>query len=570
MMDLTIFKIVFAVVMLIVVFVYLVLRDRNERRRRRRLMPPSQPPAQKTPPGTQLDFNQLQPGKWGSPASDLSKSVSTTGPAPSGPLPQPRAQSLDLDPGQFAPQTDEQTRAAAQSAGNLWANAWFGRRDLIPPASDPRTIIIDRAMVGHGLLTPEELVEIHKVGEEMSLLKPDLHGADAVGDRAVLADRAERARRKEQKKTEAAERKRLHAESVTRRRQTDIIYLGRGVSRGLADRRGNVEKLRTAGLPVLLTPMDVATALGLTIPRLRWLAFHSDASPRSHYIRFTVPKRSGGTRALFAPHKQLAGVQEWIFTNILGKAPTHPAAHGFVAGRSTVSNATPHVGKDVLVNADLTDFFPSVTFGRVRGVFQLLGYSPAVATILALLCTESPRRQVEYAGKPYHVATGPRALPQGACTSPALSNLVARRMDSRLNGIASKLGFTYTRYADDLSFSASGEPLKKIGYLLARVRHIAEDEGFAVNEKKTRVLRQSAAQNVTGIIVNRRLGVPRDEVRRLRAILHRAGKEGLAAQNSENHPHFEMWVEGMLAYISMVNPTQAAPLRTAFEALPRD
>jgi len=143
-------------------------------------------------------------------------------------------------------------------------------------------------------------------------------------------------------------------------------------------------------------------------------------------------------------------------------------------------------------------------------------------------------------------------------------------MDSRLNGIASKLGFTYTRYADDLSFSASGEPLKKIGYLLARVRHIAEDEGFAVNEKKTRVLRQSAAQNVTGIIVNRRLGVPRDEVRRLRAILHRAGKEGLAAQNRENHPHFEMWVEGMLAYISMVNPTQAAPLRTAFEALPRD
>ena len=102
----------------------------------------------------------------------------------------------------------------------------------------------------------------------------------------------------------------------------------------------------------------------------------------------------------------------------------------------------------------------------------------------------------------------PVRCPQGACTSPALSNLIARRLDSRLAGIAAKLGWQYTRYADDLSFSADAEaePEKMTGYLLARIRHIAQDEGFVVNEKKTRVLKRSSAMAVTGIIVNRRPG----------------------------------------------------------------
>jgi RNA-directed DNA polymerase len=133
--------------------------------------------------------------------------------------------------------------------------------------------------------------------------------------------------------------------------------------------------------------------------------------------------------------------------------------------------------------------------------------------------------------------------------------------------MAAKLGWTYTRYADDLSFSASGEPSEKIGYLLACVRHIAQDEGFTVNEAKTRVLRQSTRQLVTGVVVNDRPGVPRDEVRRLRAILHRAKTQGLAAQNRERVPHFEAWLGGMIAYIHMVNPKQAEPLRRALAAV---
>lgn len=114
---------------------------------------------------------------------------------------------------------------------------------------------------------------------------------------------------------------------------------------------------------------------------------------------------------------------------------------------------------------------------------------------------------------------------------------------------------------DDLSFSATGDVAGKVGYLLARIRHIAQDEGFAVNEAKTRVLRRNTAQSVTGVIVNDRPGVPRKTVRRLRAILHHARKEGLSAQNRRNHPHFDAWLDGMIAYVGMINPTQGRRLR---------
>jgi len=221
----------------------------------------------------------------------------------------------------------------------------------------------------------------------------------------------------------------------------------------------------------------------------------------------------------------------------------------------------------VLVNLDLEGFFPSIGFPRVRSVFQRLGYSPAVATILALLCTECPRKPVEYDGELYHVATGPRGLPQGTCTSTVLSNQVARRLDKRLAGLAAKLGLTYTRYADDLTFSGGAEFETRAGYLMARVRHIAEDEGFTVNEKKSRVHRRNTAQRVTGLVVNDRPGVVRREVRRLRAILHHARTEGLDAQNREGRPNFRAWLRGKIAYVGMVRPEVGAKFRAELEAL---
>jgi retron-type reverse transcriptase len=219
------------------------------------------------------------------------------------------------------------------------------------------------------------------------------------------------------------------------------------------------------------------------------------------------------------------------------------------------------------VSQDLADFFPSITFPRVRGLFESLGYSPAVATLLALICTEAPRSTVELEGRKYWVALRDRALPQGACTSPAISNLVARKLDRRLSGACQKLGFAYTRYADDLSFSAATADAN-VGLLLARVRHIVQEEGFAINPKKGRVMRRKARQEVTGVVVNDKLGAGRNEIRQLRAILHNAKKTGLAAQNRGEHPHFEAWLRGKIGYIMMIDRRKGSELSAALAACP--
>ncbi|HPF38416.1 MAG TPA: reverse transcriptase family protein [Phycisphaerae bacterium] len=478
-----------------------------------------------------------------------------------------RPQNLSgLDAEKFRPMTTAEAMSTIAAAGSM-KSAYFDPMNVIPDASLPRIQVIDRTMVGLGLISSEELVHIHDVGRAMSEARGDWSAVQRRGEAAVQLSREERAARRKQKIEESARRKQARAEAIARRRATDIVFLGRGVSRGLADRRSNVEALRGAGLPSLATPSDVSAAMNISIPRLKFLAYHSDAPQRTHYVSFRVPKKSGGERLLSAPHEAMDAAQRWILENVLAKVGTHDAAHGFVAGRSTVTNAAPHVGANTLVNVDLTDFFPSITFPRVMGMFRSLGFSPAVATIFALLCTESPRSEMKYEGRAYFAATGPRALPQGACTSPAISNLIARGIDQRLAGIARKLGWTYTRYADDLSFSRRDAGDAHVGYLLARIRHIAQDEGFEVNEKKTRVLRPNQRQVVTGLVVNDRINVPRKEVRRIRAILHRAKREGLARQNRENHPFFESWLRGMIAYITMVNPSLGQSMRNELDAL---
>ena len=493
-------------------------------------------------------------------------------PAEPPPLAKKVGRPLGLDAADYLPITRAEIQEAAQGR-NLLGNPWFGRRDLIPPADDPRTQLIDRAMVTQGLITPEQLAEIHAVGEEMDRVRPTLssieHRATMIGEAAVQADREARAQLKARKKAEAAERRRLRAEAIARRQAEDILFLGRDVSGRLGERTSRVEDLERAGLPVLSTPAELAAALGLSVLRLRWLAFHAEVATRTHYVHFTVPKKNGGQRTLSAPHRTMAGAQRWIFERIVSRLPAEPAAQGFLPGRSILSNARPHAGRAIVVNLDLEGFFPSIGFPRVRKVFERVGYSPAVATILALLCTECPRRTVVLDGTTYHVATGPRGLPQGACTSPGLSNQVARRLDRRMSGLAAKLGLTYTRYADDLTFSGDEGLEGRVGYLMARVRHIAQDEGFAVNESKTRVQRRNAAQMVTGLVVNDRPGVRRDEVRRLRAILHRARTEGLDRQNRENLPDFRAWLLGKIAFVRMARPEVGDRLLAELKAMDR-
>lgn len=455
---------------------------------------------------------------------------------------------------------------------NPYQTAWIGRVGTIPPAEDERTALIDRGLVLRGYFTEQQIAEFHRIGD--AWLEQRDRGAlvatraKARAQQDLLEAREAKLQAKAAKKAAAAERRLARAADIQRRRDEDIVFLGRGVSGKLGDRRSNVEALQAASLPVLTTPADVAQAMGLSIKTLRWLAFHSEAAEKIHYRQFEVPKKTGGTRLLSAPLDQIDAAQRWILERVLGKLEPSEDAHGFVRGRSTVTNAAPHVRSETVVNVDLKDFFPSIHFPRVRGLFQSLGYSPASATIFALLTTEAPRRRVLYDGKPYWVACGPRGLPQGACTSPALANMAARTLDKRLAAMSAKHGLRYTRYADDLTLSSPSGARCEIGMLLARIRHIAQEEGFTVHPDKIHVQRAAGRQCVTGVVVNRQLAVPREELRRLRAILHAAKTTGLDAQNRDNHPDFRAHLQGKIAYVHMIDPARGDQLLRQLGSIP--
>jgi len=249
-----------------------------------------------------------------------------------------------------------------------------------------------------------------------------------------------------------------------------------------------------------------------------------NASTHSHYERFEIPKRNGTMREIWAPRPKLKKAQRWVNQEITSQLLVHGAAHGFLAGRSIVSNATPHTDSKVIVKLDVENFFPSISWKRVKGVFRKAGYNEQVATLLALLCTESPRKAVEHDGENYFIALGDRCLPQGAPTSPALTNALCLSMDRRLTGIANKYGWRYSRYADDLTFSCPKSKKKdpEISHLLGSVQRVMGEEGFKVKQEKTRVIHQGSNHSVTGLVVNEK-GTPRVNrklKRQMRAAIH--------------------------------------------------
>src|SRR6185436_13738435 len=188
------------------------------------------------------------------------------------------------------------------------------------------------------------------------------------------------------------------------------------------------------------TAAELAAAIGVSLGELRFLAFAREVSTTTHYRRFTIPKRTGGERVISAPMRRLKRVQRWVLDRVLEPLALPEPAHGFRTGRSILSNASPHVGAAVVVNVDLRDFFPTVTYRRVKGLFGKLGYSEEVATVLGLLCTEPEIAETTLDGITYYVARGERRLPQGAPTSPAITNALCRRLDRRIAGWAARHG----------------------------------------------------------------------------------------------------------------------------------
>lgn len=345
--------------------------------------------------------------------------------------------------------------------------------------------------------------------------------------------------RKRQRWMETDEARRLFSSSLRTR------------NRNLRDLLTDEEQLARYGLPAWTSESQLAEALGVSVAQLRFYSIHRPADAVCHYVHFRIPKRSGGMRLIMAPKRRLKALQRKLHALLTSRLPASEHAHGFVPERSVRTNAAPHVGKQVLIRFDLKDFFPSVTVARVRGLLCALGYAYPVATVIALLATEAQRQPVEIDGRRYYVPMGHRHCVQGAPTSPALCNAVAVKLDHRLAGLARNMGLAYTRYADDLTFSgddpAVAEPLIRL------VRRIVHDEGFRLNDAKTKVCKRGTRQRVTGVTVNDVLGLSRQERRRLRAALHAARKQGRLEGDA--------LLAGKLAWVEMLNPSQAKKLR---------
>jgi RNA-directed DNA polymerase len=390
-------------------------------------------------------------------------------------------------------------------------------------------------------------------------------------DRALKMMRKERMAKARERREETRQRlaQGRHARAVAwhDRRQRELLYVGDGVSGGLNEAHSDSQALARNALPAMDVASDLAQAMGIGLGELRFLAWHREVASVSHYQRFTIAKKSGGERHISAPMPRMKRAQYWVLDNILAKMPVHEAVHGFLPGRSILSNAAPHVGQDVVINLDLKDFFPSIGMRRVRGVFRQLGYSSQVASLLALVCTEAPTDEVQLDGRRYFVARGERVLPQGAPTSPMLTNLLCRRLDARLAASAAKLGFRYTRYADDLTFSADPAHSRDAGKLLWRVKQIVASEGLTVHPDKQQVMRRHRQQHVTGIVVNDKLSTDRDTLRRFRAVLHQAERHGPQGLQWNGNTDVIGALRGYANFIAMADPARGAPYLQRVRAL---
>ena len=350
--------------------------------------------------------------------------------------------------------------------------------------------------------------------------------------------------------------------------------------------------------PQLMQP--VAAAEAWDIPAIEsagaladWLQIHPDdlvwfadlkglgakklpSARLTHYHYRVLAKSFGSVRLIEAPKARLMALQRQILSRILDNIPLHPVAHGFCKGRSIKTFVTPHVGRRVLLKMDLQDFFPSFSGARIQAFFRTAGYPESVADLLGGVCTNAtPRSAWKEAAKGVDPQILWRArdlyarphLPQGAPTSPALANLCAYRLDSRLAGLAESAGAAYTRYADDLAFSGGAALEAHIERFSDHVGAILLEEGFAVHFRKTRIMRQAVRQHLAGVVVNRHVNVMRADFDLLKATLTNCVREGPASQNRDAHPAFRQHLEGRIAFVSMIDPAKGERLRGIFHRI---
>ncbi|MBD2016675.1 RNA-directed DNA polymerase [Microcoleus sp. FACHB-53] len=308
------------------------------------------------------------------------------------------------------------------------------------------------------------------------------------------------------------------------------------------------------------TPRDVAQLLEIPYQRLVYHLYQVPLEER--YLTFELKKKSGGVRIVSAPASALKLIQKKLNQVLQCAYQPKPSVHGFTFSKNITTNAKAHTGKRYVLNIDLKDFFPSINFGRVRGMFIAMPYSfsPDIATILAQICCYNNQ------------------LPQGAPSSPIVSNMVCAKLDSQLQQLARKLRCTYTRYADDITFSTTVPKFpKELAYLIDineqqklvlgdGLLSIIKDNGFQINEKKIRLQSKDEHQEVTGLTVNQFTNVNRNYIRQIRAMLHAWEKFGLELAEREhrikyyfkqkspykNIPSFKQVLRGKIEFVGMV------------------
>lgn len=303
---------------------------------------------------------------------------------------------------------------------------------------------------------------------------------------------------------------------------------------------------------------------------LKGLGYKTNVPRLRHYWYRVTSKRSGAIRLLEAPKPRLKELQRKILSGILEKIPAHPAAHGFMKGRSITTFVASHTSQRIVLRMDVRDFFPCFTAARIRAFFQTIGYSEMVAGLLSRICTNAVPRDV-WQSPPFGVDAlhiyDARALyavphlPQGAPTSPALANLCFYRLDCRLAGLAKSATAAYTRYADDLAFSGDDTFERHVERFSTHVAAILLQEGLAVHHRKTRIMRQGVRQHLAGLVLNERMNVMRPDFDRLKATLTNCARWGPASQNRERRRDFRLHLEGCVGFVETIHPARGERLR---------
>ena len=330
--------------------------------------------------------------------------------------------------------------------------------------------------------------------------------------------------------------------------------------------------LDSKGLPVIFDQQHLSYLLCMEHRNLRQLV----KAASSYYKYFAIKKRRGGLRRIMSPYSELRDVQTWIKENILDKIELPNCVKAFVKGRNIMENAKMHEGRKYILKVDITNFFESIGVRQVYVAFRKMGYDRSVAAWLANLCTakiedykyeqlEDQEEIQKLFNDLYHKSEP--FLVQGAPTSPGLANIICNRMDKRMMGLANKHGFTYSRYADDMTFSADKKDrLPKV----SMIRKIVEIEGFHLNEEKIELLHEGNRQIVTGLLVDNHVRVPgrykKDIKRHIHFCLKYGGREHFH-RIAPGKAFGKEWLAGRIRYIHSVEPETAKKLWAEFERI---